>query len=387
MIDIRVISDIKIITMDKSGVIEKGYIAFDNGKIVAVGEGKPPADLGPSEQLTGMIATPGFIDAHTHLGIVENGLDFEGDDANEDSDPITPQLRALDAINPLDKCFSEARSAGVTTAAIAPGSANPIGGQIVVLKTCGKCVDQMIVRSPAAIKFALGENPKSTYHGKNAAPVTRMATAAIIRETLAKAKRYSDDLIKASEDEEFDEPEYDIKLESLLPLVRGEIPAHFHAHRADDIFTAIRISKEFGLKYTIVHATEGHLIADELAKLHCDAIVGPNLADRCKPELVNQTFENPYFLDKAGVRIAITTDHPVTPLNFLPLCAALAEKNKLPHYSALRAVTISPAEILGIESTVGSISVGKDADILLFSKDPLSIDATPERVYVDGELT
>lgn len=245
----------------------------------------------------------------------------------------------------------------------------------------------MIVRSPAAIKFALGENPKSTYHGKNAAPVTRMATAAIIRETLAKAKRYSDDLIKASEDEEFDEPEYDIKLESLLPLVRGEIPAHFHAHRADDIFTAIRISKEFGLKYTIVHATEGHLIADELAKLHCDAIVGPNLADRCKPELVNQTFENPYLLDKAGVRIAITTDHPVTPLNFLPLCAALAEKNKLSHYSALRAITISPAEILGIESTVGSISVGKDADILLFSKDPLSIDATPERVYVDGELT
>ncbi|MCI8387990.1 MAG: amidohydrolase [Clostridiales bacterium] len=379
-----IVKNIKIYTLDSAGIIDNGYIEISGGKITAVGEGTPPA-TDDCVDGGGLVCTPGFIDAHTHLGIVENALAFEGDDCNEDSEPSTPHLRALDAINPLDICFAEARAAGITTAAVAPGSANPVGGQICVVKTYGKCVDKMLIKSPAAVKFALGENPKNTYHGKNLAPVTRMATAAIIRETLEKARRYADDVERAANDDDFDEPEYDMKNDALLPLMKGEIPAHFHAHRADDIFTAVRIAEEFGLKYVLVHCTEGHVIADELAELAAPAIVGPNLCDRSKPELINQTFTNPRVLDEAGMLISLTTDHPVTPLNYLPLCAALAAREGMSRESALAAITINPARILGVADRVGSIAVGKDADFVLLDGDPLSLETKVRAVYIDGK--
>ncbi len=377
------ITNLTIETVSAAGLIRGGWILFENGKIINIGEGEPPKYDGEILNGEGLTAYPGFIDAHTHLGIVEDSLDFEGDDCNEDSDPITPHVRALDGINPLDRCFEEARFAGVTCVAVAPGSANPIGGQVCVIKTAGKRVDKMVIKAPAAIKFALGENPKNTYHAKNASPVTRMATAALMRENLAKAKRYLDDLNRSEKDEEIDPPEYDIKLEALLPLLRGEISAHFHAHRADDIFTAIRISAEFGINFAIVHGTEGHLIAEEL----CDVpvIAGPNLCDRSKPELREQTFRNPAALNAGGALVTLTTDHPVSPLNFLPICAAMAKKEGLSHAEALEAITINPARILGIDSRVGSLEVGKDADIVLIRGDLLSIDHTVEAVFINGE--
>ena len=378
-----ILTDLRIMTMDKPGTIERGFIRFDHGRITEISSGDPPDD-DENVNCGGLTLMPGFIDAHTHIGIAEDSIDFEGDDTNEDSDPVTPQMRALDGINPFDRCFSEARAAGITTAAVAPGSANPIGGQICVLKTAGKRVDSMLVKAPAAIKFALGENPKSTYHAKNLAPVTRMATAALIRETLYKAKRYADDMNAAEADDELDPPEYDLKSESLLPLLRGEIPAHFHAHRADDIFTAVRIAQEFSLKFVIIHCTDGHLIADELSEIGVPAVVGPSLTDRCKPELRGQSIENPAILAAAGVKIALTTDHPVTPLQYLPLCAEVATRNGLDREAALRAMTVNPAEILGISDRVGSLAVGKDADFVLVEGDPLS--GKVKAVFIDGKL-
>ncbi|MGN1127611.1 MAG: amidohydrolase family protein, partial [Candidatus Flemingiibacterium sp.] len=229
-----------------------------------------------------------------------------------------------------------------------------------------------------------GENPKSTYHSKNLAPVTRMATAALIRETLYKARRYAEDLEAAAGDDELDPPEYDIKSESLLPLLSREIPAHFHAHRADDIFTAVRIAKEFDLDLVLIHCTEGHLIADELSELRVPAVVGPNLCDRCKPELREQTFENPRILSEAGVELALTTDHPVTPLQYLPLCAEMAVRNGLDEYEALRALTINPARILGLSERIGSLRPGKDADMVLIDGSPLS--GRVRAVFIDGRL-
>ncbi|MBQ8249402.1 MAG: amidohydrolase [Clostridia bacterium] len=377
------ITNLTIETMSAAGLLRGGWILIENGKITDIGDGELPGYDGEIFNGEGLTAYPGFIDAHTHLGIVEDSLDFEGDDCNEDSDPITPHVRALDGINPLDRCFSEARLAGITCVAVAPGSANPIGGQVCVIKTAGKRVDKMVIKAPAAIKFALGENPKNTYHSKNSSPVTRMATAALMRENLAKAKRYSDDLARSENDDEIDPPEYDIKLEALLPLLRGEISAHFHAHRADDIFTAIRISEEFGIGYVIVHGTEGHLIADELCNV--PVIAGPNLCDRSKPELREQTFKNPAALMTSGALVALTTDHPVSPLNFLPICAAMAKKEGLSRTAALEALTINPARILGIDSRVGSLEAHKDADIVLVRGDVLSIDHTVEAVFINGE--
>lgn len=326
---------------------------------------------------------PGFIDAHTHLGMFEDGLGFEGDDGNEDTDPCTPQLRAIDAVNPLDRCFQEAREAGVTTVLTGPGSANPIGGQFAAIKTDGKCIDDMVIRAPAAMKFALGENPKSVYHDKNTAPVTRMATSALIREQLYKAREY----FKRKQDcEEEDQPEYDIKCESLGPLLRGEIPAQIHAHRADDIFTAVRLAKEFGLQYSIVHCTQGFMAAQELAQKGVSAMCGPIISDRCKPELRESTPANPGLLDKAGVKVCIITDHPEVPIQYLPLCAGIAVRDGMDHTQALKAITIHPAEIAGISDRVGSIAVGKDADLVLYREDPLTVSARPECVIISGKV-
>ena len=326
---------------------------------------------------------PGFIDAHTHLGMWEDSLGFEGDDGNEDTDPSNPQMRAVDAINPMDKCFSEALDAGVTTVVSGPGSANPIGGQLAALKTGGVRIDDMLLEDYAAMKFALGENPKNTYHEKNQTPVTRMATAAIIREQLYKAKRYEEDIRRAEGEEDL--PDYDMKCEALLPLLRGEKAAHFHAHRCDDIFTALRICREFSLTPVLVHATGGHEAAELLAAEHVPVLCGPLICDRSKPELRELTPRSAGILQRAGVEVAIITDHPVIPIQYLPLCAGLAVREGMDHEAALRAITINPAKICGIADRVGSIDVGKDADFILFREDPLSLAAKPEAVFLNGE--
>lgn len=365
------ISNLKIITMDNGKTFDNGYIIFDEitGKIADIGDTVP--DGISCIDGNGAYLLPGLIDGHTHLGIVEESLTFEGDDCNETGEPCEPQLRALDGINPFDSYFTEALKSGVTTVAVAPGSANPIGGQICVMKTSGKCVDKMVIFPEAAMKFALGENPKSVFHGKNQSPETRMATAALIRESLIKAKKYDEKMAEYNENEDADEPDYDMKCDALAKLIRGETKAHFHAHRADDIFTAMRIAREFSLDYTIVHCTEGYKIAEELAESNVTAFVGPNLCDRSKPELSGLTFDNPRILAENGVCIAITTDHPVIPINYLSLCASLAVKNGLDANEALKAITVNPAKILGIDNRVGMLKVGYDADLVMFNSHPL----------------
>jgi imidazolonepropionase-like amidohydrolase len=327
---------------------------------------------------------PGFVDAHTHLGMWEDGLTFEGDDGNEDTDPITPQMRGIDAVNPLDRCFEEACAAGVTTVITGPGSANPIGGQLAAVKTAGRRIDNMVIQAPVAMKMALGENPKSTYHGKSQTPSTRMATAALIREELYKTRRYLEDLELSRKDEDIDPPEYDIKCEALIPVLQRKLQVHFHAHRADDIFTAMRLGREFHLDYVIIHGTDGYLITDDLAGEDVPVLSGPILCDRSKPELKNLTPACPGMLQKQGVRIAIVTDHPVVPIQYLPLSAALAVREGLEREEALRAITINPARICHIEDRVGSLEPGKDADFSLFRDDPLQISTKPEMVFVSG---
>lgn len=365
---------------------ENGWMTVENGVITGLG----PMGICPQQpgeewlDLDGAHIYPGFIDAHTHLGMWEDGLTFEGDDGNEETDPITPQLRAIDALNPMDRCFREALESGVTTVITGPGSANPIGGQLAAIKTAGRCIDKMIVKAPVAMKMALGENPKTVYHGKNQTPVTRMATAALIREQLRKAERYLDDTERALAEEDFDPPEYDIKCEALLPLLRREIPAHIHCHRADDIFTAIRIAEEFQLDYVIVHGTEGHLITEELAEKKARVLSGPILCDRSKPELRNLTPACPGKLTEAGIQTALITDHPVIPIQYLPLCAGLAVREGMDPEMALRAITIEPARICGLDERLGSLAVGKDADFSVFRQNPLTIAAKPEKVFVGG---
>lgn len=368
-------------------VIPDGFLRIQGTTISEAGGGEPRKD--PGEQvadLGGADVYPGFIDAHTHIGMWEDSLTFEGDDGNEETDPVTPQLRAVDAVNPLDRCFEDAAASGVTTVVTGPGSANPIGGQMLAMKTSGRRIDDMVLKAPLAIKMALGENPKTVYHGKNEAPSTRMATAALIREELFKARRYLQDLERARTDKDADPPEYNMKCEALIPALKREIEVHFHAHRADDIFTAIRIAKEFGLDYVIVHGTEGHLITEELKRENTRVLSGPFFADRSKPELKNQTPACPGVLARSGILTAIVTDHPVTPIQYLRLCAALAVREGMDHEDALKAITVNPARICGLDSRVGSIAPGKDADLAVFRGDPLSLEAKPELVFVNGKV-
>ena len=380
------IYNVQIKTMEKRRSIENGWIEIENGKIIAVEEGSP--DVVGTEDLDGQgkLLIPGFIDAHTHLGIIENGIDFEGDDCNEATDPFTPQLRTIDGINPMDRCFEEAYKRGITSAVVAPGSANPCGGEIIAVKTYGRRVDDMIIK-PVGIKFALGENPKRVYNDRDETPVTRMATAALIREGLTKAKRYLADIDAYEIDKENnDMPEFDLKNHALIPLLRREISAHFHCHRADDMFTAVRIAKEFDLKLVIVHATEGHLIADILGTEKLSAISGPVICDRCKPEMKGLELKNTAELVKNGVKTSICTDHPVIPIQYLPASAAMTVKGGLDSDSALEAITINAAEIAGIDDTTGSIAVGKDADLQLYCGNPLDIMNDPELVMINGKV-
>ncbi len=382
-----IIKNAKVFTMDGGKVIERGTVVITNGKISYVGEDVPNTEGHTVIDGEGCILTPGFIDAHTHLGLIEDSLCFEGDDLNEETSPVTPQLSALDGINPFDICFADAYRAGVTSVCTGPGSANPVSGMAVLVKTYGKRVETMAVSSPVSMKFALGENPKCVYHGKSEAPQTRLATAALIKEALVKAKKYASAMAEYQNDpENCDEPEYDDKNEALAPVVNGILPAHFHAHRADDIFTAVRIAKQFSLKYTLVHCTEGYLAAEELAKEGISAILGPNMTDRSKPELKNLSFENPKILNEHGILFSICTDHPETPIQYLPLCAALAHKNGLPYMTALEAITCNAAKILGVSDKIGMIKEGMDGDLVLFDGDPLNIYSDVIKTVINGEV-
>ncbi|MBR3611228.1 MAG: amidohydrolase [Oscillospiraceae bacterium] len=369
-----------------SGFIEKGYVLIKDGRIIDVG----PMDFCPKDDesydISGLTVYPGFIDAHCHLGMWEDGLSFEGDDGNEDTDPATPHLRALDAINPGDYSFREALAAGVTAVVTGPGSANPVAGQMVAIKTYGDRVDDMIIKAPIAMKFALGENPKNTYHSKDETPTTRMATAAIIREQLKKAERYQRDLLAAEEDEETDEPEIDVKSEALVPVIEGRIQSHFHAHRSDDIFTALRIAKEYDLDLVLIHCTEGYLNAEKLAAEKARAVVGPLICTRTKPELSNERDENPALLKKAGVEVAICTDHPEVPIQYLPLSAGIAVRAGMDYDDAIKAITSVPAKMMGLDKTIGSVAPGLDADLAIFKGDPLSVYETPAWVIAGGKI-
>lgn len=375
----------KIYTM-AGEVIEKGSILIENGKIKEIGKdivAPLDAEIIDAE---GKMVTPGFIDAHCHLGMWEDSIGFEGSDGNEAVDPITPHLRAIDGINPMDRTFEEAYQGGVTCAVTGPGSANVIGGQFAAIKTFGNRIDDMIIKAPIAMKIAFGENPKRVYNGQNKSPITRMATAAKLRETLFKAKEYAEKLEKAKEDET-KKPGFDMKLEAMVMVLRKEIPLKAHAHRADDILTAIRIAKEFDVDITLDHCTEGHLITDYLVEEGKPAIVGPSLGHRSKFELQNMTFETPNVLNRAGVKVAITTDSPVVPLQYLPLCAGLAVKSGMDEMEALKAITIYAAEIVGLSDRIGSLEVGKDADIAIFDRNPLmDVGCDAHITIIDGKV-
>ena len=355
-------------------------ILVKDGKIAEIGAGLT-ADC-PTFDAAGLHVYPGFVEAHCHIGLDGSGIGFEGDDCNEMTDILTPQLRAIDGIYPQDPTFREALEAGVTTVCTGPGSANVLGGQFAVIKTAGHRVDDMIVRPFAAMKCAFGENPKRCYKDKN--NYSRMSTAAKLREALMKAQEY-DAKKQAAGDDRAKRPPLDVKLEALLPVLHGEVPLKAHAHRADDIFTAIRIAKEFGVRLTLEHVTEGHLIAEDLAKEDYPMAVGPSLTHASKFELRNKTFTTPGILAKAGCRVSIITDSPVIPQSYLPLCAALAVRAGMDPFDALRAITIRPAEHIGAADRVGSIERGKDADFVVMDGPWDAVSSGVKAVFVNGE--
>ena len=353
----------------------------DDGKILSVGEDLH-ADNARILDAQGRLVTPGCVDAHCHIGLDNQATGWEGKDYNEIVDPLTPQMRAIDSINPMDEAFPLAIQGGVTTACTGPGSANVVGGTFVAIKLVGKRVDNMIVRDPIAMKCAFGENPKRCYgQGSKKSPMTRMATAALLRELLFKTKRY------LADKESGKNPGFDMKLEAMIPVIKGEIPLKAHAHRADDILTSIRIAKEFGVGLTLDHCTDGALIADELAKEGLPAFVGPSLGSKTKLELINKSFETPKVLSDAGVKVSIITDAPVIPLQYLPMCAALAVNAGLDTEQAWKAITLNPAESIGIADRVGSLEPGKDGDVVIWTADPMTtVGAKSYTTVVDGKI-
>ena len=325
---------------------------------------------------SGLHVYPGLIDAHSHIGIAQEKTTSQGDDTNEGTTPITPCMRAIDAINPMDSAFHTAIATGITGVMVGPGSANPIGGQFAFIKTDGRRIDDMIVLAPAAIKIAFGENPMTNYGPNGNMPSTRMGIASLIREELFKAQQYF-----ANEQEG---QQKDFTLECYRDLFAGTIPLKAHVHRADDIFTAIRIAKEFGLGLTLDHCTEGHLIAEAIAESGYPAIVGPTLASRSKDEVAQSDFKTPGILKRAGVQVALTMDHPVSRIQQLPLCAALAAKEGWDEYEALRAITIDAAKICRVDHRVGSLKAGKDADLIICDGSPLDIRTTVKATFIEG---
>lgn len=377
------IKNAEIITMTGENY-KNGCILFDE-KILYIGE-ELPQDADEIIDADGKIVTPGLIDAHCHVGMFEDSLGFEGDDGNEDSDPVMPHLRAIDGINPFDRGFADAYNAGVTAVVTGPGSANPVGGQFAAVKTYGICVDDMIIKAPAAMKMALGENPKCVYNEKEEAPVTRMGTMALIRELFIKSQEYLRQLEEYEENSEDNEkPDFDMKLEAMIPVLRREIPVKIHAHRADDICSAIRIGKEFNVDITIEHCSDGDAVAPILEREQLPVMLGPTLSDRSKPELRNLTFDTYKNLSDRGLDVAIITDHPEITIENLPLCAAMAVKHGMDEKKALEAITITAAKNCRIDDKIGSLAVGKDADIAVFTDLPTRFDAVCAMTFIDGK--
>jgi len=362
--------------------LERGCVLIgDDGKILSVAPDITAESGWEIIDAEGRTVTPGLIDAHCHTGLHNEAVGWEGRDYNETVDPLTPQMRAIDSINPMDESLSEALKGGVTTVCTGPGSANVVGGTFAAIKLRGKRVDKMIVKDPVAMKCAFGENPKRCYgQSSRKAPMTRMGTAALLRELLFKTRRYMEDKDAGKN------PAFHMKLESMIPVLEGKIPLKAHAHRADDILTAVRIAKEFDVKLTLDHCTDGELIAEELAEEGFPAFIGPSFGSKSKVELINKSFTTPAVLHKAGVPISIITDAPVTPQYCLPMCAGLAAKSGLPLEEAWKAITVNPATQLGIADRVGTLEPGKDGDLVIWNEDPLIyLGATAHTTVIDGK--
>ena len=371
--------------MLNDGINKEPYltdILISDGKFAEIGEDLPEEGADTVIDAKGKNAYPGFIDAHSHLGLDVYGIGFEGHDYNEMNSPVCPELRAIDSFNPFDQAVRMAMEGGVTTVGTGPGSANPIGGTFIAVKTSGKRVDDMIVRDPVAMKCAFGENPKRVYRDKKVS--ARMTVSALVREELFKAKEYLAKKEAAAGDAS-KMPAFDMGLEAMIPVIKGELPMKAHAHQANDILSAIRIAKEFGIKLTLEHVTEGHLIVDELAKEGYPCAVGPSLTHATKWELQNKSWTTPGILAEAGLQVSIITDAPVIPQQHLPLCAGMAVKAGMDPFKALQAITINPARHLGIEDRVGSVEVGKDADLVITDGCPFSVETRTEHVIINGK--
>ena len=373
-------------TMDAKDY-EDGYVQIEDGKIMAVGDMRTCRSdiLWENDEVQivdarGNLVMPGIIEAHCHMGITEEKKGMEGDDCNENVDPVTPYLRAIDAINPMDAAFNDAIQAGITSAMIGPGSANVVGGQFAFLKTHGRCIDKMVVKAPAAMKVAFGENPKVNYSGQNVSPSTRMAIAAMLREELVKAREY---YTRKKADPEMAP---DFRYECWIPVLNGEIPLKAHVHRADDILTAVRIAKEFGLRMTLDHCSEGHLIMEELREAGFPAIVGPDMASRNKIEVKNMAFKTAGILSRKGILTVVTTDHPVSKIQFLPICAGLAVKEGMSPEEGMRSITINAARICGVDDRVGSLTAGKDGDVVIFDGNPMEVFTRTLCTIIEGKI-
>ena len=364
-----------IYTMEQEPFV--GDFKIDKGVFTEVGTNLTANEGEDVQDLNGLFVFPGLVESHCHLGMEETAIRFEGDDVNEITDPITPNMRGIDGCNPMDETIESALKGGVTTVAAGPGSANVLGGTFFAYKTKGNCIDEMTIENPIAMKAAFGENPKRCYQGKKID--TRMQISALLRETLEKTKEY----MKKKEDGK--DVAYDQKLEAMIPVVKRELPLKCHAHRADDILTAIRIAKEENIKITLDHVTDARSILPQIKESGFPCICGPALTHKSKFELANMSFETPNELYKAGILFSIITDSPVIPQQYLSLSAALAAKAGLPEYEAIKAITINPAKILGLDNRVGSIKVGKDADFIICTKNILDTQNEIQSVYVDGK--
>ncbi len=361
----------------ESDIPLRADILVDKGKIIKIGKKIVPEEGMEVLDAENLNVYPGFIDAHSHIGIAEDKISSQNDTSNENTNPITPTIRAIDCINPMDNAFHNAIAAGITGVMAGPGSSNAVGGQFAFIKTHGRCIDDMAVLAPAAIKIAFGENPMNCYGLNGNMPSSRMGIASLIRQELFRARQYFSQNQSGNED---------FTLECYRELFEKKIPLKAHAHRTDDILTAIRIAEEFDLKLTIDHCTEGHLIAEEIAKSGYPAIVGPSLASRNKNEVSQSDFKTAGILHNAGIRIAITTDHPVSRIQYLPLCAGIAAKEGLGETAALRAITIDAARICGVDHKTGSLKEGKDADIVIFEGNPLEINSCVKATVINGEI-
>ena len=371
--------------MVHDAIHEEAYradILVEDGRIKAIGEHLETEEGVQIVEAEGLHVYPGFVEAHGHIGLDGYGIGYEGMDYNELNDIVSPQLRGIDGVKPMDAAFPKAAAAGVTCVCVGPGSANVLGGTFVTIKTVGRRVEDMVVRDNVAMKCAFGENPKRVYREKKDS--SRMSTAALLRETLFKTREYLEKK-EAAGDDPTKKPAFDMKLEALIPVIKGEMPLKAHAHAAEDIFTALRIAREFGVKITLEHVTEGHLIVEELAKENVPLAVGPTLTSASKYELRNKSWTTPGVLAAAGCQVSIITDSPVIPQEYLPLCAGLAVQAGMDPFAALQAITINPARHAGIADRVGSIEVGKDADLVITDGCPFEVSTKVRHVFIEGK--